>query len=116
MKHRGNWTCHSWQDIGAIRGPPWRSIWTADNPVEVLNKHLSQLVECFVPTKVMQMHNKDKPWVKLKQEAQLRWSRDLLGLRTTISGGPPLSGLCSAPAVGLVCESVRKADLLPATF
>ena len=29
---------------GAIRDLPWRNIWHADNPVEVLNEHLSLLV------------------------------------------------------------------------
>ena len=48
-----------------------------DNPVEVWNKQLSLLVEGFVPTKVIHVHNKDKPWFNdngrhafdLKQEA-----------------------------------------------
>ena len=30
-------------------------IWSADNPVEVLNKHLLLLVECFIPTKVIRV-------------------------------------------------------------
>ena len=34
----------------------------AFNPVEVLNEHLSQLVGCYVSTKVIHVHNKDKPW------------------------------------------------------
>ena len=46
--------------------------------------HLSLLVECFVPTKVIRVRNKDKPWFNgdyrrefdLKQEAHLRWSCD----------------------------------------
>ena len=41
---------------------PWRNIWSADNPVEVLNEHLLLLVERFVPTKVVRVRNKDKPW------------------------------------------------------
>ena len=40
---------------------PWRSIWSADSPVERLNVHLSLLVERFVLTKVIRVHNKDKP-------------------------------------------------------
>ena len=41
LKHQGNWNtvCSAIQDI-----------WSADNPAEVLNKHLLQLVERFVPT------------------------------------------------------------------
>ena len=41
---------------------PWQGIWSADNPVERLNVHLSLLVERFVPTKVIRVGNKDKPW------------------------------------------------------
>ena len=60
------------------------SIWLADNPVEVLNEHLSLLVGRNVPTKVIRVRNKDKPWFDdqcrhafgLKQEAHLRWTRD----------------------------------------
>ena len=64
---------------------PWRNIWLSDNPVEVLNEHLSLLVKSYVPTKVIRVCNKDKPWFNdqcrhafgLKQEAHLRWTRDL---------------------------------------
>ena len=49
-----------------------------------MNRHLSLLVERFVPTKVIRVRNKDKPWFDdycrrafdLKQEAHRRWSRD----------------------------------------
>ena len=47
---------------GTIRNLPWCSICLADNPVEVLNEHLSLLVGRYVPTKVIRMRNKDKPW------------------------------------------------------
>ena len=40
----------------------WRGIWSADNPVESLNVHLSLLVECFVPTKVIRVRNN---WINL---------------------------------------------------
>ena len=36
---------------------PWRSIWSADNPVERLNVRLSLLVERFVSTKVIRVRN-----------------------------------------------------------
>ena len=47
--------------------------------------HLSLLVERFIPIKVIRVRNKDEPWFNgdckhafdLKQEAHLRWSRDL---------------------------------------
>ena len=69
---------------GAIQDIPWRTIWLADNPVEVLNEHLSLLVGRYVPTKVIRVRNKDKSWFDdqcrhafgLKQEAHLRWTRD----------------------------------------
>ena len=63
---------------------PWHNIWLADNPVEVLNEHLSLLVGAYVPTKVIHVRNKAEPWFDnqcrcafdLKQEAHLRWARD----------------------------------------
>ena len=80
LKHRVHWTavCDA---IGVL---PWRSIWSADNPVEWLNVHLSPLVERFVPTKVIHVRNKDKPWfnddyrlaLDIKQGAHLWWTRD----------------------------------------
>ena len=56
----------------------------ADNPVEVLNEHLSLLFGRYVPTMVIRVHKKDKPWFNdqcshafgLKQEAHFRWTRD----------------------------------------
>ena len=42
----------------AIQDLPWRSIWFADNPVEVLNNYLSLLVGRYVPTKVIRVHNR----------------------------------------------------------
>ena len=46
--------------------------------------HLSLLVERFVPTKVIRVRNKDKPWFNddcrlafdIKRGAHLRWTRD----------------------------------------
>ena len=63
---------------------PWRNIWSSENPVEVLNEHLSLLVGRYVLTKIIRVRNKDKPWFDdqcrrafyLKQEAYLRWTRD----------------------------------------
>ena len=45
---------------------------------------MSLLVERFIPTKVIRMRNKDKPWFNddcmlafdIKQGAHLRWTRD----------------------------------------
>ena len=58
LKHQVNWNTV----CGAIRELPWRNIWLSDNPVEVLKKHISQLVGRYVPTKVIRVRNKDKPW------------------------------------------------------
>ena len=58
LKHQVNWNTV----CGAIRELPWRNIWLSDNPVEVLNEHLSRLVERYVATKVIRVRNKDKPW------------------------------------------------------
>ena len=58
LKHRFNWAGVS-DAIGELL---WRSTWCADNPVERLNVHLSLIVERFVPTKVIRVRNKYKPW------------------------------------------------------
>ena len=80
LKHQVNWNTVG----GALQDLPWRNIWSADNHVDVLNEHLSLLVGRYVPTKVIRVRNKDKPWFDdqcrrafdLKQEAHLRWTRD----------------------------------------
>ena len=41
---------------------PWRNICSADNPVDVLNEHLSLLVGCCVSTKVIRELKNDRPW------------------------------------------------------
>ena len=83
-EHQVNWNtvCGAMQDL------PCRNIWSADNPVEVLNEQLLLLVGRFVPTKIIRVCNKDKPWFGdqcrhafgLKQEAHLRWTRVLTGM------------------------------------
>ena len=80
LKHQVNWNTV----CGAIQDWPWRNIWLAGNPVEVSNEHLSLLVGRYVPTKVIRVRNKDKPWFDdlcrqafgLKQETHHRWTRD----------------------------------------
>ena len=80
LTHQVNWNTV----FGAIQDLPWRNIWLADNPVEVLNEHLSLLVGLYVPTMVIRVRNKDKPWFDdqcrhafcFKQEAHLRCTRD----------------------------------------
>ena len=80
LKHQVNWSTV----CGAIHDLPWRNIWLTDNPVEVLNEHLSLFVRRYVPTKVIRVRNKDNPWFDdqcrhafgLKQEAHLWWTCD----------------------------------------
>ena len=80
LKHQVSWNTV----CGAIREQTWPNIWLSDNPIAVLNEHLSLLVLRYAPTKVIRVQNKDKPWFDnqckdafgLKQEAHLRWTRD----------------------------------------
>ena len=44
LKHQVNWN----SVCGAIQELSWRNIWLSDNPVEVLNEHLSLLVGRYV--------------------------------------------------------------------
>ena len=57
VNHQVNWNTV----CGAIQDLPSRNIWSADNPFEVLNKHLSLLVGRYVPTKVIRVRKEDKP-------------------------------------------------------
>ena len=84
MKYQVNWNT-----VGdALQDLPWRSIWSDDNPVEVLNEHLSLLVGRYVPTKAISVRNKDKLWFDeqcrrafdLKQKAYLSVPVIALGL------------------------------------
>ena len=69
---------------GAMQDLPCRNIWSDGNPAELLNEHFLLLVGRFVPTKIISVRNKEKPWSDdqyrhafgLKQEAHLRWTRD----------------------------------------
>ena len=49
LKHQVNWNTV----CGAMRDLHWRNIWFSDNPVDVLNEHLSLLVSRYVPTKII---------------------------------------------------------------
>ena len=79
-KHQVNWNTVR----GAMQDLHWRNIWSADIVFYVLNEHLLLLVERFVPTKVIHVRNKDRPWYYdqcrhyfgLRQEAHLRRNRD----------------------------------------
>ena len=58
LKHQVNWNTV----CGSIQELSWRNIWLSENPVEVLNEHLSLLVGRYVQTKVIRVRNKEKPW------------------------------------------------------
>ena len=62
LKHQVNWNAA----CAAIQDLPRRNIWLADNRFEVLNERLSLLVGRFVPTKVIRVRNKDKPWFDIQ--------------------------------------------------
>ena len=53
LKHQINWNTV----CGAIRELPCHNICLSDNPVEVLNEHLSLLVGRYVPTEVISVRN-----------------------------------------------------------
>ena len=80
LKHQVNWNTV----CGAIPDLLGCNISLADNPVEVLNEHLSLMVERYTRTKVIRVRNKDKPWFDdqcrhafgLKKEAHLWWTHD----------------------------------------
>ena len=57
LKHQVNWN----SVCGAMRELPRRNIGLSDNPVDVLNEHLSLLVGRYVPTKVIRVRKTDKP-------------------------------------------------------
>ena len=60
----------NWNTVcGAMYDLPWRNIWSADNPVDVLNEHLLLPVGSFVPTKIICVCNKDKPWLMRSMQA-----------------------------------------------
>ena len=55
LKHQVNWN----RVCAVIQNLPWGNIWLVDNPVEVLNEHLSLLVGRHAPTKVIRVRDKD---------------------------------------------------------
>ena len=79
LKHQVNWNTV----CGAIQDLPWRNIWLADNPVEVLNEHLSLLVGRYVPTKVICVGN--------KVGSMINASMLLASSRRLIFGGPVIA-------------------------
>ena len=80
IKHQVNWNTV----CDAILDRCWCNIWSADNPVEDLNEHLSLLIGCYVPTIHIHVHNKDKYSFNdqcrlafdLKKKVHLRWTLD----------------------------------------
>ena len=90
LKHQVNWNTV----CGLILELPWRNISLFDNPVEVLNEHLSLLVGRYVPTKIIHVCNKDKPWF----DDQCRHAFGLSSRRLNF-GGPVI-------ALGLFVKSL----------
>ena len=74
LNHQVNWNtvCGAKQDL------PWHNIWLADNPVEVLNEHLSLLVVRYVPTKVICVLFKDELGLMINAGMLLASSRRLI--------------------------------------
>ena len=95
LKHRVNWSpvCNA---IGVFS---WRSIWSADNPVERLNIHLSMPVDCFVPTKVIP--------VIIKQRINLGLMMTE-GLHSTSSRGAISGGLVITLEVTVMSLSITR--------
>ena len=89
LKHQVNWNtvCGAMQDL------PWRNIWFSDNPVEVLNEHLSKLVGRYVPTKIIRVCNRIRLGLMIYADV-LSTSR-----RRLIFGGPVI-------ALGLIGKSL----------
>ena len=75
LKYQVNWNTLC---SGAIQDLRWRNIWLDDNPVEVLNEHLSLLVGRYVTTKVIRVCNNDKPWLDDQCRDALASSRRLI--------------------------------------
>ena len=82
---------------------PWRNIWLSDNPDEVLIEHLSLLVGRYVPTQVIRVRNKDRPWF----DGQCRHA---FSLKQEAHGGPVI-------ALGLTGKSLSavKSELMKLT-
>ena len=111
LKHQVNWNtvCGAMQDL------PWRIIWSSDNPVEVLNEHLSLLVGRYVPTKIIHERNKDKPWFDdqyrrafdLKQELIFGVPMTALGLigKSLFAVKSELMKHTRMPSISLVSET-----------
>ena len=82
LKHQVNWNTV----CGAIWELPWHNIWHSDNLVDVSNEHLSLLVRRYVPTKVIRVRNKDKPWFDDQNAGML-----LASSKRLIFGGPVIA-------------------------
>ena len=74
LKHQVNWNTV----CGATQEPPRSNIWLSDNPVEVLNEHLSLLVGRYVPTKVIRVRNKYKLGLMINAGMLLASSKRLI--------------------------------------
>ena len=74
----------TWACATGLNNNNYNNILSLNNPVEVLNEHLSLLDGRYVPTKVIHVLNKDKSWFHdqcrrafgLNQDSHLRCIRD----------------------------------------
>ena len=78
-KHKVNWNTV----CGAIRDLQWRNIWSADNPVEVLNEHLLLLIERFVPTKIRSLGLMNNAGMLLPSSRRLRFGGPVIAFGLT---------------------------------
>ena len=85
QKHQVNWNTFS----STIKDQIGYNIWYAVNPLEILNKHLSLLVGCYVPTKVTYVCNKSKP----RLDDKCRRAFDIFGCPVSLLG--KLGNVCS---------------------
>ena len=104
LKHEVNWNTV----CGAIQDLPRHNIWLSDNRVEVLNKHLPQLVGHYEPTKVIRVHTKDKPWF----DDQCRYAFGLKG-RRLIFGRPMITLGLTGKSLSIVKWELMKPTWWP---
>ena len=67
----------------ALSSLPWCDIRRSDDPGSELDRHVSDVVRSYVPSRIITVRSRDKPWFddscrrvyQLKQEAYRRWRR-----------------------------------------
>lgn len=80
LKTRVNWDNVS----AAVVKLPWLAFRRSRDPIGTMNAHIADIVDRFVPSRVIVLRSRDEPWFddscrtvfELKQSAYHRWSRD----------------------------------------